>query len=52
MDRAMNVAKNAASSIMAIKHLYQSNLNISVDEALAYERDYTSSTVPRQSELP
>lgn len=52
MDRAMNVANNAAASITAIKHLYQNSLNISVDEALAYEREYTSSTMPSQGKQP
>jgi enoyl-CoA hydratase len=52
MDRAMSIGENAPSSIAAIKHLYGNNLTIPLDEALIYERAYTSSTEPRRNELP
>jgi enoyl-CoA hydratase len=41
MDLAAKIAKNSASSIAAIKHLYQHALTIPMPEALAYERRYT-----------
>lgn len=41
-DLAARAAKNAPSSIAAIRHLYENSLATSLDEALAYERQYTS----------
>ncbi|MBZ6078470.1 enoyl-CoA hydratase/isomerase family protein [Microvirga puerhi] len=47
MGIATNIATNDPSSIATIKHLYENSLAVSLDEALAYERQYTSSTVLR-----
>jgi enoyl-CoA hydratase len=49
MDLATKIAKNATSSIAAIKHLYQHALTIPMHEALAYERRHTTSTKIRDT---
>lgn len=45
-DLAERIAGNAAASIAAIGHLYERSLGVSLDEALTYERAYTSPQKP------
>jgi len=41
MSCARKIAGNSATSIAAIKHLYEHGLGLSIGDALAYEREYT-----------
>lgn len=50
--QASRIAANAASSIAAIKHLYRHCLDLPIDEALRYEREYTTSTRIVESRMP